>query len=97
MKIYNLLISNGRNWTSSTLFIDEKKALDYVQNLEMGQHEIEGDSLKCLFHYTDKEVVTPPFHADGKRIYCSYAWTSFDKNPSLGGCTWRAIYEQEVQ
>lgn len=92
MKVFNLLISNG-SWTSSQLFLKKESAIAFVENLELGQREIEGDSMKCLFHYEKNDAVTPPFHAYGDRIYCSYAWTEFDGG---SGCTWRAIYEQEV-
>ena len=93
MKIYNLMISDGRGWSSSRVFHDHDEAIDYVQNLELGQREIEGDALKHLFHYDITDVVHPPFHAEGKRIYCSYAWTEFKGG---SGCTWRAVYEQEI-
>lgn len=96
MKIYNLMISNGR-WTSSKVFQNKVTALDYVTNLELGQRDIEGDTLKYLFYYSENDAVTLPFHAEGKRIYCSYAWTEFSAYPTNeAGCTWRAIFEQEI-
>ena len=95
MKVYNVIVSNGK-WTSSEIFPTEERARKHVENLEFGQREIEGDCLKHLFRYDERDCITPPFHAYGKRIYLSYAWTAFGKNENEGGCTWRAIFEHEI-
>ena len=95
MKIYNLIISNEK-WTSVQAFGDKEKALKYVEDLESGQAKLEGKALKYIFHYSEKDIVTLPFFAQGKRIYCSHAWTSMTKPFQTEDGVWRAIYEQEI-
>lgn len=96
MKVYNLIVTNGE-WSTCQIFGSQDKAVAHAESLEDGQRNIEGNSLKSLFHYSESDLVYPPVHAYGRRVYCSYAWTEIEKPFTHKGCTWRIIYEQDVK
>ena len=94
MKMYVLMISDGKSNSSAILFETEREAFDYTVELEEGQKFIEGSSYKCIRKYRHKDLVVPPFFNSGKFLYCSVVTTLFRGEESY---TWRAIYEQEVE
>lgn len=93
MKIYIVMMSDGKGHSSASPFQTYEEAEEYVEKLEGSQKYIEGNSFKGVQRYYNRDLIVPPFFNNGKMMYCSIVTTLFRGEESF---TWRVIYEQDM-